>query len=448
MVVDVKRAFLHGLCTRSIYVELPGAESQGGKYVGKLVRSLYGTRDAPLAWLTVVKSDMKELGFKECKVTNGVFTHPGRNLRVVVHVDDFLLSGEGHHLTWFRDQLSKKYEFKVQVAGWEHSDNKELSFLGRVIRLTATGIELEGDDKHVGMLEKEWGMECCNPVATPFVKVGTSTRGPLTTQERTTACTPAASRSNQHPGGRTPAPPEEDEAKEMGPADATLYRRAAARINYVALDRPDLSFASRVASSRMSCAREGDDLVIKRIIRYLKGKPRVAIKYKFQEASEGVTVFTDSDWAGDKVTRKSTSGGVVCRGQHTISWWCKLQSNIALSSCEAELNAALKGAVEGLNVQRLAASLGDYLPLELRTDASAARGVILRQGVGKVRHLQVKQLWLQENVAAGELTIVKIPRAQNCSDALTHPWSANDLPFWAAMGISFIPRGQAGPEEP
>ena len=91
----------------------------------------------------------------------------------------------------------------------------------------------------------------------------------------------------------------------------------------------------------------------------------------------------------------------MCRGKHTISWWCKLHSNIALSSCEAELNAALKGAVEGLNVQRLAASLGDTLPLELRTDASAARGVILRQGVGKVRHLQVKELWLQEKVAAG-----------------------------------------------
>ena len=64
------------------------------------------------------------------------------------------------------------------------------------------------------------------------------------------------------------------------------------------------------------------------------------------------------DWVGDAVIRKSTSGGVVCLGSHTISWWCKLQSNIALSSCEAEFNAALKGAVEGLNVQRLAATLG------------------------------------------------------------------------------------------
>ena len=77
------------------------------------------------------------------------------------------------------------------------------------------------------------------------------------------------------------------------------YRRAAARINYIALVRPDLSFASRVASSHMSCPKEGDDHLIKRIIRYLKGKPRVAIRYVFLEESEGITVFTDSDWAGE-----------------------------------------------------------------------------------------------------------------------------------------------------
>ena len=67
MVVDVNRAFLHGYCTRSIYIELPGAESQGGKYLGKLVRALYGTRDAPLAWLTVVKSDMREMGWRSAR---------------------------------------------------------------------------------------------------------------------------------------------------------------------------------------------------------------------------------------------------------------------------------------------------------------------------------------------------------------------------------------------
>ncbi len=170
MVIDIKRAFLHGLCTRSIYIELPGAESEGGRYVGKLIRALYGTRDAPLAWLTVVKKDMKTMGVTECKVTNGVFTHHERDLRVVVHVDDFLLSGEAHQLSWFQDMMAKKYELKGQVAGWNRNGSRELQFLGRVIRLTQRGIELEGDDEHGELMEKEWDIIYSNPVAIPYVK--------------------------------------------------------------------------------------------------------------------------------------------------------------------------------------------------------------------------------------------------------------------------------------
>ena len=102
-------------------------------------------------------------------------------------------------------------------------------------------------------LEEEWGMSNCNPVATPYAEPTDS--------------------DHQTVGGK--------EARSMNPADATLYRRAAARINYVALDRPDLSFASRLASSHISNPTEGDDQVIKRIIRYPKGKPRVAIRYPF-----------------------------------------------------------------------------------------------------------------------------------------------------------------------
>ena len=73
MVLDIKRALLHGLVTRTIYVEF--LEAEGGRHVGRLVKTLYGTRDAPVAWQRVVKNDMALLGFEECKVTSG-FVHP------------------------------------------------------------------------------------------------------------------------------------------------------------------------------------------------------------------------------------------------------------------------------------------------------------------------------------------------------------------------------------
>ena len=63
----------------------------------------------------------------------------------------------------------------------------------------------------------------------------------------------------------------------------------------------------------------------------------------------------------------------------------------------------------------------------------------MRQGVGEIRHLHIKQLWLQERVAKGGLVVTKIPRSANLSDALTHRWTAADIPFWNAMGMRFIP---------
>ena len=143
------------------------------------------------------------------------------------------MAGEVHHLVWLRKELENTYELKVQVAGWEAGDSRELSFLGRIIRLSASGIELEGGDKHVVGIIDEWDMKECSPVSTPYVK-------------------PPAHETSAE--GRPP----------MSPKDATLFRRAAARINYVAMDRPDLSFSSRVASGKMSNPLLGDDMLIQK----------------------------------------------------------------------------------------------------------------------------------------------------------------------------------------
>ena len=58
--------------------------------------------------------------------------------------------------------------------------------------------------------------------------------------------------------------------------------------------------------------------------------------------------------------------------------------------------------------------------LTIRGDSTAALGIVAREGCGKVKHLAVKQLWLQERVAGKEVTVLKIPRASNTADAMTH----------------------------
>eukprot|EP00973_Karenia_brevis_P086799 12036707-Karenia_brevis.AAC.1 len=80
----------------------------------------------------------------------------------------------------------------------------------------------------------------------------------------------------------------------------------------------------------------------KRMARYLKGAPRAIMKYDWQTEGEDLEGYSDSDWAGCRVTGKSTSGGVIMIGDHYIKGWSRTQNCITLSSGEAELVAMCK----------------------------------------------------------------------------------------------------------
>ena len=67
--------------------------------------------------------------------------------------------------------------------------------------------------------------------------------------------------------------------------------------------------------------------------------------------------------------------------------------------------------------------MGQQLPLDMYTDPSAARGIIQREGAGRVKHLDFKTLWMQEREINGDLAIHQLPRADNFSDLLTHHYS-------------------------
>ena len=123
---------------------------------------------------------------------------------------------------------------------------------------------------------------------------------------------------------------------------------------------------------------------------------------------------------------RSTSGGLVLRGSHIICHWARTQQLIALSSAEAELNASVKAAQEGLGIAHLEEELGRKLVVQLYGDSSANHGIIARQGSGKVKHLSVRQLWLQQQSELGACKHYKIPRLENFADMMTHHWSRAD----------------------
>ena len=126
---------------------------------------------------------------------------------------------------------------------------------------------------------------------------------------------------------------------------------------------------------------------LKRVHKFLVSKPRVAWRFDWKPLAMKADGYSASKWGGCTATRKSTSGGAVMLGSHLIRAWAKTQSTIALSSVEADLFGGVKTACETLGIASLLRDLCQELKLRMHMDASAALGIIQRQGVGKVRHL-------------------------------------------------------------
>ena len=128
-------------------------------------------------------------------------------------------------------------------------------------------------------------------------------------------------------------------------------------------------------------------------------------------------------------------------GAHVLAHWSRTQSSVALSSCEAELNSALKGGCELLGMSELLKEWGRTVTLKLKGDSSACKGVLHREGSGRLKHVEVKQLWLQQAVGERAILFEKIPRSRNAADTLTKHWCQNDLHHFQRLGFHACSEG-------
>ena len=284
--------------------------------------------------------------------------------------------------------------------GQEH----EVRVLNRVLRWDPSGLVYEPDQRHAEVIIRELGLENAGSVLTPGTRA-----------EHDVASAPNG----------VLGIPLEEESEPMNPQDATRFRGLAARCNYLAQDRVDLQYACKEVSRRMAKPRCQDWQLLKRIGRYLVGAPRFEQIFKWDGRPAHVDVYTDSDWAGCKTTCRSTSGGAMLWGKHCLKTWSSTQATVALSSAEAELYALTKGASQGLGMMTLLADFGLTVSVTVHTDASAAIGIVRRAGLGKLRHLNVRYLWVQDQVKSERLWLEKVAGADNPADIATKHLSAD-----------------------
>ena len=137
--------------------------------------------------------------------------------------------------------------------------------MNRTLRWTKDGLEYEPDQRHAELIVKDVSMERARAVATP---------GTAETREET-----------QHYA----------KCFEMGRSESTSYRGLAARLNYLALDRPELQFAAQNVPEKMAAPREADSAKLKRVPRYVLRAPRLVQTFLWQQRRTRLHTYTDSD---------------------------------------------------------------------------------------------------------------------------------------------------------
>ena len=396
--------------------------------------SMYGTRDAALNWATEYTSTLLASGYIQGRASPCLFHHPGKNVSIMVHGDDFIAVGEAKDIADTEKVLKDKYRIKVEHLGNEEDCVPEIKVLNKIIRCTEQGLELEADPRHVEIVINDLGLKDAKANSVPgakpvkrrqeakdFANRVVNVIDEKNDQDEVTDDEDVEYGEGQESESDVAAPDEMvyDDDDELDAEDARRYRAIAARLNYLAVDRVDLQYSVKEAARCMAKPLRAHWQKLIKIGRYLIGTPRLVVNFPWQEEVDMVTSYTDSDWAGCVRSAKSTSGGIIAIGDHIIKTYSRQQRVIALSSAEAELYAMVAASAEGLACIALAKDIGLSLTGEVYTDSSAALGISQRAGLGKVRHLRTQGLWVQECHVSKRLHYKKILGTKNPADVLT-----------------------------
>ena len=169
---------------------------------------------------------------------------------------------------------------------------------------------------------------------------------------------------------------------------------------------------------------------MKKLARYLVARARVVWRYAWQDEARGSWTYGDSDWGGTARDRKSTSGGCFVLGGHCIKTWSATQQAIALSSAEAELYAMVEAVTRAKGLCSFAREIG-FVGLDnviwLGTDSSAAQSFVSRRGLGRMRHLDIRDMWLQKEVLEGNVVVAKVAGTKNPADLMTKTLAISDI---------------------
>lgn len=376
---DVRTAFLHAPLSEFIQMEqAPGFEDGTGR-VCRLKKALYGLKQAPRAFHQRFKEILLGLNLTQCDSDPCVFQRKDtQRLIIAVYVDDgLILASTSKLVTETLNQLKQKLEITSQPLNY---------FLGIQFKAMPDGGIFMYQQKYIEEVVKRFGMENAKPVATPMDN---------------------AIYSNE---------------LDKEPRQEYPFRELVGSLSYIAIStRFDIAFAVGYLSRYLDKYTSKHWIAGLRVVRYLLGTSSMGLHFR-QKADYDIQAFSDSDFASDTETRRSTSGEIFKRCHAAVTWGSNRQTIVTLSSCEAELLASCSAAKTALWLKQFLHELGyEVTPVIGIDNQSTIRLIENSQFHKRTKHIEVKYHFCREKVEQGKIKVKYVPTELNEADILTKP---------------------------
>ncbi|GJS14139.1 putative ribonuclease H-like domain-containing protein [Tanacetum coccineum] len=212
--------------------------------------------------------------------------------------------------------------------------------------------------------------------------------------------------------------------------DEHLYRSMIGSLMYLTASRLDIMFEVCACARFQVSPKSSYLLVVKRIFRYLKGKPSLGLWYSKDSPLE-LVAYTDSDYAGATLDRKSTTGGCQFLGNRLISWQCKKQTVVATSTTEAEYVAATSCCGQVLWIQNQLLDYGyNFMNTVIYIDNTSTICIIENPVQhSKTKHIEIMHPFIRDCNAKKLIQMAKIDTQHNVADLLTKGFDAGRFQY-------------------
>nr|KAJ0211503.1 hypothetical protein LSAT_V11C400213080 [Lactuca sativa] len=379
--MDVKTAFLHGVLEEEVFLNQPPGfvDKDHPDYVYRLDKVVYGLKQAPGAWYETLTSYLLENGYRRGAIDNTLFIkNKGSDMVLVqIYVDDIIFGSLNEKLSKeFAEIMSQRFEMSMM--------GKMTFFLGLEVQQQKSGISI-CQSKYISDLLVKYSLSDCKPAFTPVSKTDKIDADPTGTD-----------------------------------VNHSLYRGMIGSLLYLTASRPYIMFGTILCARFQANPKESHLMAVKRIFRYLKGTQNLALWYPRDSAFE-LFGYTDSDYAGCNLDKKSTSGGCHFLGNRLISWSSKKQTSVAISTAEAEYVAAGRCCAQLLWIQNQLLDYGiKFSKTPIYCDNTSA--IQITQNPiqhSKTKHIEIRHHFIRDNVEKGKVVLEHVKTSEQLADIFT-----------------------------